>query len=63
MRNVGGFDRGFRIIVGIALFSLFFFLTGYWRLFGLISLPLLITGLTQKCAINKFLGRNTCKIN
>jgi len=63
MKNVGGFDRGFRIILGIALLSLFYFLPGYWKLLGLISLPLLITGLTQKCGINKLLGRNTCRIN
>ncbi|MCM3363542.1 DUF2892 domain-containing protein [Niallia sp. MER TA 168] len=63
MKNVGGFDRGFRIILGIALLSLFYFLPGYWKLFGQISLPLLITGLTQKCGINKLLGRNTCRIN
>ncbi|SDN04107.1 hypothetical protein SAMN04487897_101881 [Paenibacillus sp. yr247] len=28
----------------------------------LIAPPFLITGLSQKCAINQMLGRNTCKI-
>ncbi|MFD2611646.1 YgaP family membrane protein [Paenibacillus gansuensis] len=62
MKNVGGFDRAFRIVAGIVLLSLFFVLPGYWKLLGTIAFPLLITGLTQKCAINKMLGRNTCKL-
>ncbi|MDF2649316.1 MULTISPECIES: DUF2892 domain-containing protein [unclassified Paenibacillus] len=62
MKNVGGTDRVIRIILGVALLSLFYFLPGYWKLAGLISLPFLITGIAQKCAINQMLGRNTCKI-
>ncbi|MGO4275626.1 DUF2892 domain-containing protein, partial [Paenibacillus sp. TAF58] len=53
MKNVGGTDRVVRIILGAALLSLFYFLPGYWKLVGLISLPLLITGIAQKCAINQ----------
>ncbi|MGO4272298.1 DUF2892 domain-containing protein [Paenibacillus sp. TAF58] len=41
---------------------MFYLLPGYWKLTGLFALPFLITGLTQKCAINQMLGRNTCKI-
>ncbi|MBD0383801.1 DUF2892 domain-containing protein [Paenibacillus sp. WST5] len=63
MKNVGGADRVIRIIVGIALLSLFIFLPGYWKLTGLIALPFLITGLMQKCGMNKLLGRNTCRIS
>lgn len=63
VKNVGGTDRFTRIVVGVALLSLFYFLEGYWKLSGLVALPFLITGLTQKCAINQLLGRNTCKIN
>ncbi|TLS51880.1 DUF2892 domain-containing protein [Paenibacillus antri] len=62
MKNVGGADRAVRIILGIGLLSLFFILPDYWKLSGLIALPLLITGLAQKCAINTLLGRNTCSI-
>ncbi|NQX58240.1 YgaP family membrane protein [Paenibacillus qinlingensis] len=62
MKNVGGTDRAIRIITGIALLSLFIVLPGYWKLAGLIALPLLITGFAQKCGINKLLGRNTCRI-
>ncbi|RED52641.1 YgaP family membrane protein [Cohnella lupini] len=62
MKNVGGTDRAVRIIIGIALLSLFFVLPDYWKLSGLIALPLLITGLSQRCGINKLLGRNTCRI-
>jgi len=63
MKNVGGTDRAVRIIAGVALLSLFYFLPGYWKLSGLAALPFLITGLTQRCGINKLLGRNTCRIN
>lgn len=62
MKNVGGTDRFIRIVLGIILLSLFYFLPGYWKLFGFVSFPLLITGFEQKCAINQMLGRNTCKI-
>ncbi|NBD26790.1 YgaP family membrane protein [Paenibacillus glycinis] len=62
MRNVGGADRTIRIVLGIALLSLFFVLPGYYKLFGLVATPLLFTGLTQRCAINQLLGRNTCRI-
>ncbi|WP_236284407.1 YgaP family membrane protein [Paenibacillus allorhizoplanae] len=62
MKNVGGTDRAIRIILGIALLSLFFLLPGYWKLVGLFALPFLITGLAQKCGINKLLGRNTCRL-
>ncbi|OPH47140.1 hypothetical protein BC351_11575 [Paenibacillus ferrarius] len=62
MKNVGGTDRAVRIIAGLALLSLFYFFSGYWKLFGLTALPFLVTGLTQKCGINKWLGRNTCTI-
>jgi len=61
MKNVGGTDRVIRIVFGILL-AFLFFLPGYWKLFGLVSIPLLFTGLTQRCAINKMLGRNTCSI-
>ncbi|WP_274653294.1 YgaP family membrane protein [Paenibacillus humicola] len=62
MKNVGGADRVTRIVFGIAFLTLFYFLPGYWKLFGLVAIPLLFTGLTQRCAINKMLGRNTCSI-
>jgi hypothetical protein len=62
MKNVGGADRVIRIVLGIAMITLFFYLPGYWKLAGTVSIPLLITGLAQKCAINKMLGRNTCSI-
>ena len=39
--NVGGIDRGLRIVVGIAVLALFFVLEGnarYWALVGLVPL-------------------------
>ncbi|MFE5322819.1 DUF2892 domain-containing protein [Paenibacillus sp. NPDC056579] len=61
-RNVGGADRAIRIITGLAFASLVYFLPGAWKWLGIISVPLLFTGLTQKCAINRLLGINSCKL-
>lgn len=62
MKNVGGADRAIRIVLGIALLVLFFVLPGHWKWLGLVAIPFLLTGLTQRCGINKLLGRNTCRI-
>jgi len=62
-KNVGGADRAFRIVAGLALLSLFFVLPGAWKWTGLIGVPLLFTGLTQKCVLNRLFGINSCKIN
>ncbi|WP_164545568.1 YgaP family membrane protein [Paenibacillus albus] len=62
MKNVGGADKTIRILLGVLLLSLFYFPDGYWKLLGLSSLPFFITGFTQRCGINKLLGRNTCRI-
>jgi hypothetical protein len=47
--NVGGIDRALRIVAGLAILSLFFFLDGgnrWWALVGLIPLG---TGLIGFC--------------
>ena len=47
--NVGSADRTIRIIVGLALLSLLFILEGNARWWGLVGLPLLLTGITGYC--------------
>lgn len=59
--NVGGLDRVLRIVGGLAVLSLYFFLSGtskYWALLGLVPL---LTGLLGFCPLYPVLGVNTCK--
>ena len=58
--NVGGTDRILRIVVGIALLSLFFVLEGNARYLGLIGLVMIATGLFRFCPAYTLLGMNTC---
>ena len=58
--NVGGIDRGLRIVVGIVLFSLFFVLEGNERYLGLLGLVMLATGIFRFCPAYTLLGVNTC---
>jgi len=58
--NVGGIDRVLRIVVGIALLSLFFILDGNARYWGLVGLVPLFTGLFRFCPAYTLLGLNTC---
>lgn len=61
--NVGGIDRGLRIIVGIAVLALFFLLEGnarYWALLGFVPL---LTGLFKVCPLYSILGISTCPMN
>ncbi|TCS63122.1 YgaP family membrane protein [Varunaivibrio sulfuroxidans] len=60
-KNVGGADRIIRIILGLAILSLFFILEGnarYWALVGLIPLG---TALIGWCPPYAIFGMNTCR--
>ncbi|NLI54750.1 MAG: DUF2892 domain-containing protein [Clostridiales bacterium] len=50
-QNVGKVDRWIRIIVGIAVLSLIFFLSGGIRWIGLIGLIPLVTGIFGFCPL------------
>lgn len=57
--NVGGIDRGLRILVGIVLIVLGLTgVIGYWGLIGLLPLA---TGLIRFCPAYPLLGISTCK--
>ncbi len=58
--NVGGVDRGLRIVVGIALLALVFVLEGNARWLGLIGIVPLATGLFRFCPAYALFGLNTC---
>jgi hypothetical protein len=57
-RNVGAWDRGIRIAVGVLLLSLVF--VGPQTLWGLVGLVPLITGLARFCPAYGIAGVNTC---
>lgn len=58
--NVGGIDKVLRIVVGLALLSLFFLLEGSARWFGLVGAVLVVTAVAGFCPLYAVLGVNTC---
>ena len=58
--NVGMADRTLRIVVGLVLLSLFFFLEGDARYWGLVGLLPLATGVFRFCPAYTLFGVNTC---
>jgi hypothetical protein len=58
--NVGGIDRILRIVVGIAVLSLFFVLEGNARYWALIGIVPILTGTFRFCPAYLPFGINTC---
>lgn len=58
--NVGGIDKIVRIVAGLAILSLLFILEGGARLWGLVGLLPLLTGLLGYCPAYSLFGLNTC---
>jgi hypothetical protein len=58
--NVGGIDRGIRIVAGLVLLSLVFVLEGSARWWGLIGIVPLATGLLRWCPAYLPFGIRTC---
>jgi hypothetical protein len=58
--NVGSADRLIRIVSGLVLLSLPFWLETPWRWLGLVGLMPLITGLAGRCPGYRLLGLSTC---
>ena len=48
-QNVGGMDRGLRVIAGLAILSLFFLLGDNYRWWALVGLVPLLTGTIGWC--------------
>ena len=59
-RNVGNVDRAIRIVAGLGLLSLIYFLDGNARWFGLLGLGPLATATFGYCPPYAWLGINTC---
>ncbi|MDP2875452.1 MAG: DUF2892 domain-containing protein [Holophaga sp.] len=58
--NVGSVDKVIRILVGLGLLSLFYFLDGNARYLGLIGLVPLLTAVMSFCPLYTLLGHSTC---
>lgn len=60
--NVANPERLVRIVVGLILLSVPFWLDTPWRWLGLIGFVPLITGLAGRCPAYRLLGRTSCPV-
>jgi hypothetical protein len=60
--NVGGLDRGVRVVIGLALLSLPFVLNGEARWLGLIGIVPLMTAAFRFCPLYRLVGLSTCPL-
>ena len=58
--NVGTVDRIIRVIVGFGMLSLLFWVKGKERLWGLLGLIPLLTGILGLCPFYALIGFKTC---
>jgi hypothetical protein len=56
-RNIGSIDRGFRIVAGIGIIAVGYYLQSWWGAVGLVPLA---TGLMRWCPAYTLAGVNTC---
>ncbi len=57
--NVGTIDRVLRVIIGLAILSLYFVLEGDMRWVALVGLIPLLTGTVRFCPLYALIGLNT----
>lgn len=57
--NVGGIDRVLRLVLGAALIGWGVYAQSWW---GLIGVPILLSGLIGQCFAYRLLGISTCKV-
>jgi hypothetical protein len=61
--NEGTIDRALRIVAGLAILSLFFlYPDASWRMWALIGIVPLVTGLVGSCPVYSILGISTCPV-
>lgn len=58
--NVGSADRIIRIVIGLVLLSLPFWVHASWSWVGLVGIIPLVTGFARRCPAYDLLGVNTC---
>ena len=56
--NVGGFDRTFRIVVGLAVIGAGVYFKSWWGALGVVPL---LTGTLRYCPVYLPLGTSTCE--
>jgi hypothetical protein len=61
-KNVGGIDRVVRIVAGLIILSLFFVVDQNYRMWALVGLVPLFTGLVGWCPAYLPFGISTCKM-
>jgi len=61
-KNVGQLDRIIRIVIGLAVLSLFFILDGGLRYISLLGIVFIITGLINFCPLYLPFGISTRKL-
>ncbi len=57
--NVGSFDRVLRVVLGIAIIGWGVYAQSWW---GLLGVPLLLSGLTGQCFLYRVFGISTCRV-
>jgi hypothetical protein len=60
-KNMGNIDRIVRLVVGLGLLSLIFFLEGNARWWGLLGIPLVGTAAIGYCPPYAWMGFSTCE--
>ncbi|MBE1236176.1 DUF2892 domain-containing protein [Phaeovibrio sulfidiphilus] len=61
-QNLGSVDRLVRVVVGVAILSLFFvFPESQWRWAALIGIVPIFTAIMGNCMLYSMLGISTCK--
>ena len=59
-KNVGGFDKVLRLVLGLVIIALGILFQSWW---GLIGILLLFTGSINRCPFYLPLGLSTCKVD
>jgi hypothetical protein len=60
-KNVGNLDRIARVLLGIALLSLFFLLEGNARFLGLVGIVPILTAIVRFCPAYYLFGISSCR--
>lgn len=61
-KNIGTAERWLRIIAGLIILSLIYFIDSDWRWIGLIGIVPLATALVGWCPVYALFGISSCKI-
>ncbi|CQR55894.1 YgaP family membrane protein [Paenibacillus riograndensis] len=63
MRNLSGFDRSLRALLGIGMLVVFFQADSVWRYVGLLGVFPLLTSILGSCIVYRWFGINTYRSN